>query len=64
MSVELPEYDFRFDNSPSKVQGAERNQKTRLLKNTCPNDRSTGDRGALEEYSESARCHPSQLRPP
>ena len=36
MPVRLPEHAFRVDNSPSRVQDTERNQKTQLVKNTCP----------------------------
>ena len=37
MPVRPPEHAFRVDNSSSRVQDTERNEKTHLVKNPCPN---------------------------
>jgi hypothetical protein len=37
MPVRPPEHDFRVDNPTLRVQDTERNQKTQLVKNPCPN---------------------------
>ena len=37
MPIRPPEQAFRVDNSPSRVQDTDRNEKTQLVRNPCPN---------------------------
>jgi hypothetical protein len=53
MPVRPPEHDFRADNPPSRVQGAEKNEATQTVRNPCPNHpyrRRTKRMGQVAEY--------------
>ena len=53
MPIQLPEHDSRADNSPSRVQGTERNEATQTVRNPCPNHpyrRRTRRMGQVAKY--------------